>query len=388
MDKTLKLALNKYAVVPHTLRDDPKKNQAAPSVKVGLANLYHHYYLDSFGRVPPNPDPVQFEHTHFLLPCQDFRFQGSGLGVSPAIRRHRSNELGQAFCRWFLYEHFNITYFAHVESVLNRQLHRAFEGFKLQRSSSGDTPDYFCAESATHVYLAEAKGRYSAIGFKNKEFSIWRSQFQRVVFLDAAGIPRSIKGHIVATRFATEESGSRLQSGIWAEDPESPGEPQTEGDGTTELGSAVVSAHYSTIAVKLSQPLLASALATGVPLPEEVRILGVAWRVLAGPLAGRRFVGGYFGLDNGAPIARKVNEGIVFDRPDPLRLDRPNATFFGLEESIFRQVVGLARSGPRFATQLSFFEQTDFFYSGFSVLRDGSALGPLDFFAPEEGLTL
>lgn len=384
MERTLALALNKYAVIPHKLRADPTKNQAVAYTKVELASLFHHYYLDSFGIAPPDPDPVQFEHVRFLLPCSDFRFQGRGLGISPAIKRSRSTELGQAFCRWFLHDHLNITYFAHMEHVLNRQLHRAFEGCRIERSASGDAPDYFCAENFTRVFLAEAKGRYSAVSFNNQEYATWRSQFGRVTLFDSAGVPRSVKGHIVATRFATEQSSGRVQSGIWAEDPYSPGQQPAEADDLGELGQAVVSSHYSSIAERISQPVLAVSLASGVPLPEEVRIVGVAWRVLAGPLAGRRFVGGYFSSLDGAPIPRETNGRIVFDRPDPLRLDRPNATFFGVEEGILKQVVDMARARQPDGREISTFEQTDFFYSGFSVLRDGSALGPLDWFSPEE----
>lgn len=384
MERTLALALNKYSVVPHTLRRDSAKNQAVTSVKVGLANLFHHYYLDSFGTVPPEPDPVQFEHVRFLLPCSDFRFQGSGLGISPGIKRSRSTELGQAFCRWFLYENLNITYFAHMEHVLNRQLHRPFDGFRIERSASGDAPDYFCAENAHRVFLAEAKGRYSAVSFNNKEYATWRSQFNRVTFFDSAGIPRSVKGHIVATRFATEQSSTRVQSGIWAEDPHSPGQRAAGPEDLGELGRVVISSHYSSIAEKLSQPVLAASLASGLPLPEEFRVVGVAWRVLAGPLAGRRFVGGYFSYGGAAPVPRERNGRFVFDRPDPFRLDRPNATFFGIEEGILKQVVGMARAREPYGWQISIFDQIDFFYSGFNVLRDGSILGPLDWFSPEE----
>lgn len=383
MNKTLKLGLNKYSRVPHSLRANPSVNSAAPSIEVDLANLYHHYYLDSFGKAPPSPDPVQFEHVQFLMPSKEFRFQGSGLGISPAIKRHRSNELGQAFCRWFLHDHLNITYFAHVEPLLGRQLHRPFEGFRIDRTGSGDTPDYFCADNVNQVFLAEAKGRYSSISFKNKEFGTWRQQFDRVTVRDSAGNARSVKGHIVATRFATEEK-AKVYSGIWAEDPDSPGDRPLEPESSNALARAVIAAHYSSIATKLGQPLLASALASRVPLPQDIRVVAIAWRVVVGPLQGRRFIGGYFCANN--PGGARGSDGrIIFDRPNPLCLDNPSATFFGVEESIFRQVVGLAREREGADVhQFKIFEETAPFYSGFSVLRDGSALGSLDFFSPDE----
>lgn len=388
MEKTLKLALNRYVPTPHSLREDPTIDSPRQEVAVGLASLYHHYYLDSYGRVPPNPDPAQFEHAQFLLPSFDFRIQGSGLGISPAIKRHRSNELGQAFCRWFLHEYLGITYFAHIERLLNRRPATGAPDCTVERSAAGDTPDYLCASGSGDICLAEAKGRYSSISFKNKEFEAWRKQFSRVVIKDALGAPRIVKGHIVATRFATEVDSDRLRSTIWAEDPNSPGERFLDAASTLPLERAIIAAHYSDIASKIRQPVLASSLRSGLPMPAELQVVGVVWRVQAGPLQGRRFIGGYFAVDGIAASGRNSDGRITFNPPDPLRLDLPGFTFFGVEEDILRQVVALARRQTTVAPQIVTFEQTDFFYSGFSVLRDGTAIGPLDFFSPQETIIL
>ena len=103
MLKTLRLKLNCYSPIAVTLREHPAVDKASTEITVNLATLYHHYFLDCFSGVePPDPDPAQFEHARFLLPSREFRFQGEGLGSSTGIRRHRSTELGQAFCRWLL----------------------------------------------------------------------------------------------------------------------------------------------------------------------------------------------------------------------------------------------------------------------------------------------
>ena len=60
MEKIVALALNRFPVVPHSLREVPQANAARGEFAVPLASLYHHYYLDSHGQVPPNPDPGQF----------------------------------------------------------------------------------------------------------------------------------------------------------------------------------------------------------------------------------------------------------------------------------------------------------------------------------------
>jgi hypothetical protein len=56
-----------------------------------------------------------------------------------------------------------------MERVLNRQLHKAFEGH-IERTDKGDAPDYFCAENVQKIFLAEAKGRTTTVSFKSTEF--------------------------------------------------------------------------------------------------------------------------------------------------------------------------------------------------------------------------
>lgn len=384
MHKTLRLALNKYSQVPRELRLAPSINTPKPTIEVDLAALYHHYFLDSFGTEPPDPDPAKFEHAQFLLPTPEFRFQGNGLGIAPAIRRHRSNELGQAFCRWFLSEFFDVVYFAHVEKLLSRQLQRPFEGCSLKRVAAGDSPDYLCATNHGSICLAEAKGRYSSISFKNKEFSSWREQFSRVEFKDSHGTTRSIKGHIVATRFATEENSERLKSSLFAEDPISPGDEPFNEENSWGLNQAVLSAHYANIAQKLRQPILAYALQSGTQISKELRVSGVAWEVVAGPYEGRRFIGGYYSVNDTHAQFSNHNERTYLRRYDPLRLDAPSFTFFGLEENIFQQVVQMARNSSGFPVHVESLEELQPFYSGFSLLRDGSVVAPLEFFRPVE----
>src|SRR6185369_9457925 len=129
-----------------------------------------------------------------------------------------------------------------------------------------------------------------------------------------------IKGHIVATRYATEEDSDRLKTTVFAEDPSSPGREPLNKDSSPTFARAVLATHYSTIASKLRQPVLASSLANGIPMPAELRVVGVAWRVLNGPLEGRRFVGGYFAVDGAGANIRHADGQIKFEARDPLRL--------------------------------------------------------------------
>ncbi len=121
MNKKILLELDKYDPLPQLLRQPAMPRSAVTALDVDLAKLYHHFYVDMYGKSPPSPDPAQFEHIRFLMPDASFRFIGDGLGASTAARRSKSTELGQAFCRWFLHDYLNITYFAHISELLDRQ---------------------------------------------------------------------------------------------------------------------------------------------------------------------------------------------------------------------------------------------------------------------------
>jgi hypothetical protein len=78
---------------------------------------------------------------------------------------------------------------------------------------------------------------------------------------------------------------------------------------------------------------------------------------------------------------RKEGERFVFGSSDPFRLGTARGTFFGVDEGIFRAVVQSVRAGHAVSRNIPTFEQIEPFYSGVSILRDGSVLAPLDFFA-------
>lgn len=380
MYKTLKLALNKYPTIPESLQDE--QASAVPRVDVDLARLFHHYFLDTHGVAPPNPDPSRFEHLQFLLPCRDFRVAGDGFATKSAARPSRSNEFGQALCRWFLSEHLDITYFAHMGELLGRRATHAQGGFTVEKVQSGDTPDYLCARNVTDVYLAEAKGRTSSISFASKAFQQWRDQFKRVVVKDANGRERPVKGHIVATRFATEVDNKSVQSTIYAEDPVSRGEG-SPGE-LPELGQRILALHYAGIATKLRQPLVAAALRSGVPVPNEIRFPSIVWQFLLPGLEKLSFIGGYFPGEGGA-VPFELNGGRMLMRSgDPLRLDIATGTFFGIEKQIFRSICSMARQGDVEALRVPRLTPIAPFYSGISLLRDGSIVGPIEFFSPVE----
>jgi hypothetical protein len=156
VNRTIKIALKDFPSLPPSLCAQFSSSTLADEVEIDLGRLFHHFYLDTQGTPPPDPDAAQFHHLRLLAATKDFRARGLGFGTHAAFRGHVSNELGQAFCRWFLYEHLDVTYFAHMEHVLDRGAQKAFGNARVERVQKGDAPDYLCAGSAGEPFLAEA----------------------------------------------------------------------------------------------------------------------------------------------------------------------------------------------------------------------------------------
>ncbi len=78
MFKTINIAINKFPATPSSLTN--AAGGVCSSVDIDLAALYHHYYLDCYGRIPPNPDPAHFEHVQLLTTQTEFRVRGDGFG--------------------------------------------------------------------------------------------------------------------------------------------------------------------------------------------------------------------------------------------------------------------------------------------------------------------
>lgn len=378
MHRTIRMQLNKFSKIPSALLSDPKQNVPLDEIPVDLGSLYHHYYMDSYEISPPNPNPAEFEYLRFLLPTADFRYIQKGPGAGTVKRRSISTEMGQAFCRWFLHEHLGITYFAHMEDVLDRTAHPAFGGICIKRSQRGDVPDYLCAQSSKHSYIAEAKGRYSSINFANTEFQEWRDQFTRIQVEDAKGNLLSLKGYISATRFATETRPSRFTT-IYVEDPVTPGEQNPEFQGIRQLGIGTVALHYSTPLLKLGLRLLSAGLLEGFVVPADLSFGVIIWKCLVPPLTGVEFAGGLYQAGFSASRWFGTKESQI---ESLMHLGRPVGTFFGVRLDILRQIRQALLGDWNELGRLPILDIRASRPSQLNWLRDGTVSGPEDFFQP------
>lgn len=384
MQKSVRLALNKFPSVPKSLEDPAKKDTALSEIMVDLGDLYTHYYIQSFDRAPPSPNPAYFEHVRHLEPCVPFRFQPKGLGANKSKKGNMSNELGEAFCRWFLMEHLDIVRVARIEDVRGHGALAYAGNVSVEHDDSveGNAPDYFCVESNGQVCLAEAKGTTEAVGFGTKKFVEWRKQFDRVKVLGPGGNALSVDGYIIAMRWATDKHGPRVFTTLLAEDPRTPGD-QPFRDEEGAFACAINALHYVQTMGKIRLPILAAALRTGTVIAPELRARVAVWESVLPQLKGMRFVGGYYPGDTaGMPPYSMWAENYAFGPLDPFRLDLSSGTFFGLEEKIFSRLVDAARQGPTAVRNLPSLERQPTGDDSVSLLQDGHVLGPVDFFFP------
>lgn len=103
MKRIMDFEPSRFTQVPNGLRVSPQLNQAGTEFEVALSRLFHHYYCDSYEKIPLDPNLANFESLRFLACCDDFRFCGNGPGASTGKKRTISSELGQAFLRCFLF---------------------------------------------------------------------------------------------------------------------------------------------------------------------------------------------------------------------------------------------------------------------------------------------
>lgn len=401
MRRTLKLQLNNFDTIPESLAESlplfDDLTDPVDSLEVDLYELFHHLYLDNYQQNVPDPNPVYQLYINMLTDEEEFCFKGDGLGSHKEAKIGESNKFGKAFCRWFLYNHCSITYFAHLEKVLNRKNHGfiKLKNFSLIRVDKGDTPDYLCFDDHKNSpCIAEAKGTYSSISFKNAKFNEWRKQFKRVQLTDSKNKTYSIKGYIVATRFKTEQD-SRSKSQIFAEDPVTDGEEPIGSNYylSDQFRRFIYCNHYAYILNKLKLPLLSAALEFGFNIPQNRRFIVGLWRALVPPILGQEFIGGYFlptlsteqELFYINPYIYNDASNLVNIPLNPqLNLSLPGFTFFGLERNIFDRLRRITLLGSESWELMGFYENeyndSENKPPGFSILRDGSVLAPLDYF--------
>lgn len=387
MQRTVRISLKDVAPIPASLRLLPSVDAPVSEIPIDLGKLFLQYYFDSFPAAPPKPDPTRFEYLELISSSDDFRFHSYVHRATKEKKRTISFELGQAFCRLLLHDHFKICYFAHLQNVVDKSTHAAFEGMRIVRTKKGDIPDYLCARKTNEPRIAEAKGRFSSIAFNNVEFDEWREQFDRVQALDPMGTVLSLKGYIGATRFATASNTDRIRTKTFIEDPQTPGDLLAErSDFSRNLGRVALAQHYGRVFNKLGLGLLASALDNGFALTTQLQLTVPVWTCMVPPFEGKEFLGGLYKTQEGHAV-RLTEKGWI---QSSLELPLGHQAFVGLDLSIARDVANAARGEWLSLDRISpeRIEARDFVSSEFAWLMDGTVAAPATHFLPTGAITL
>ena len=384
MIKQVAIKLKDVAPTPSSLRAVPHVDSPSTETAVHLAQLFQHYYFDSYPTGPPKPDPSRFEYLNLISGSRDFRFHEFVSAASIVRRRTIATELGQAFCRCMLHDHFRIVYFAHMYDVLDRPTHAAFEGLRVERSGRGDVPDYLCARKVTLPLLAEAKGRSSKISFESAEWAKWQEQFSRIHAVDRAGTPRDLKGYTVATEFVSAASPASKRTTVFIQDPEPPSETRLTVADATPIGRVIVAMHYARVFSKLGLSLLAGALLNGYMLSPELSFQVPIWRCMTPPFENVTFVGGIYRTLEGA-LPSMQSDG---NWSPPFELGAGHLVFVGVNQHIAEMVAQAARGDWALLDNLPLSEPVGVWSSEFGWLLDGSVVAPAMSFRPATTVTL
>jgi hypothetical protein len=382
MQRTVRFHLKDVIPTPNGLRVLPQIDAPSSFAEINLGQLFLQYYFDSYPAGPPNPDPTRFEYLQLIGLSPDFRFLSHVAEASLLKRRALSAEMGQAFCRLILHDHFGIVYFAHMNDVLNKPTHAAFNGMRIERKCKGDIPDYLCARSVDSPCIAEAKGRFSGISFESNEFQTWRDQFGRIRVVDRSKQLRRTKGFIVGTRFVTEASSPALQTTFYLEDPDTEGEVALQDFGLP-IGRTTIAMHYGTVLRKLGLLALASALTNGYRLSEQLSIQVPVWTCFAQPFESTQYIGGFYRTPGGTgPMLTDHGWSTT------LELGSGHAVFIGLQLSTARQIAKAVRGNWEALDALETTLPRGSWSSDFAWLADGTVAAPAEYFLPTAVETL
>ncbi len=378
MNKKIKIQLNKFPQVPNKLRENSPSNIVKDEVTIKLSRLYYHYYLDFWGIIQSHFTYKNSDIFEYLVKSPDFRFHLNGTTINSDHKRIVSYLLGQAFCRYFLYEFCGITYFAHMDKIIDKTTHPAFNGLRIQRALTGDIPDYLCARKVDEPYIAEAKGRFNNINFNSLEFAKWRKQFENIIILDKSGKNCKIKGFIVATKFVTDQNINSNRSTIMAEDPETGGDNiGTRVNGS--IGRGCIAIHYSNVAEKLGLPLISQVLGGNIIISENLIIKLPLYKCLHPKLEGQSFISGrrFFGELRWSEFFVRENY-IMKKLENSLGVNHP--LFFGLHLDTFKFLIKACTVNWNFLSEITPLEDVEDEEENLMLLRDGTVSGNLNLF--------
>lgn len=256
MNRKIDIEFNKFPPTPQTNLLDTITNDYIKSLDIDLLKLAALYKIEEFGDTSIPTCYKEYPALNYLLPNTDlFKFRSGQPGKGKDSRKENSRVLGQSLCRYFNTEFLNAPYVANISDFIGKQLGEEFNSVRIERKTSGDTPDFISASSSQSIFLSEAKGRRQIIPFIHNDFDDWRRQFDRIsVFSKETEL--SLKGYIFEVAIANENN-KIFNSKILIEDPYTSGEIFESNENLFNLTKF---GHYKRVLQKIGLQFIGNAL--------------------------------------------------------------------------------------------------------------------------------
>lgn len=332
MNRKIDIEFNKFPTRPQTNLLDSNTNDYVKSLDIDLLKLTALYKIEEF---EDNSIPTcyrEYPALNYLLPNTDlFKFRSGQPGKGKDSRKENSRVLGQSLCRYFNIEFLNAPFVANISDFIGKQLGNEFNNVRIERKTSGDTPDFISAGSSQLIFLSEAKGRRRIIPFTDNDYNEWRKQFDRIsVFSNTTEL--SLKGYIFEVAIANENN-KIANSRILIEDPYTSGE-KFESNGN--LFDLVRLGHYKRVLQKIGLQFIGNALIYNEKLNQNK----FTFQTFNSKKTNKEYVGifvPHFPFMFHFPFwdigIREYNQIIK----------RHSSHFFGIDKAVFKILLSLAR---------------------------------------------
>lgn len=362
MKRTILIDFNEFPLVPKTSLLDTTTDHYVKTLDIDLLKLAALYKIEEFDDNSAPINYTEYPALKYLLPNTDlFKFQGGHPGKGKDARKENSRVLGQTLCRYFNSEYLDAPYVANISDLIGRQLGNEFNGIRIERKLSGDTPDFISASNSKNIFLSEAKGRRRIIQFDHKDFDKWRKQFERISIF-SNNVELSLKGYIFEVAIANEKN-KLPNSKVLIEDPDTSGE---KFESNEDLFNLTKYGHYKRILQKIGLQFVGDALIYNDKLNQNKFTL----RVFSSKKSNKEYIGTFiphfpfmFGFPYWEFGMREYGQFIK----------QYSQYFFGIEKTIFKNLISLARGNKEYLNNIEK-SKGNFFNESHIEFEDGTLL--------------
>jgi len=287
------------------------------------------------------------------------------LGTVRETRTALSGLFGRYIARAYLEQYQDCRYFWPITSKTMVIPNGAGLRLRPTPKTSGDSPDWVCADRGTSIFIAEAKGSHNKSGF-DPALGAAKKQVRRVQVVKN-GVVLRVKQYSVATRWAIKGDPELDQPWLAVHDPED-GEREPTEDERERLHKGIAALHFSSLLEGMGYSDVAEAYRnyTGLPLK-----IDQSQKLLVSGIPEFDDVSGYVGLVTTAGLIPLAPEDLLAIPFMARRLRKMNALFLVVPEA-----PGAVGEKKSYEQHISY-DDDDSFWETLTINPDGSILVPV-----------